>query len=104
MSPPVGLGDILFLPWSSVSQSVTKSCPLCNSKTVRDIFMKLYTNVKQHETTCRAQEPYLWIVYFWSYGPLKLKIVDFAIWLCPLCNSKTLQDTFMKLHTNINQH
>ena len=42
--------------------------------------------------------------YFLSYGPLKLKIVDFAIWSCPLCNSKTVQDTFMKLHTNINQH
>ena len=37
-------------------------------------------------------------------GPLKLKIVDFAIWSCPLCNSKTFQDTFMKLHTNIYQH
>ena len=45
MSPRVGLGDILLLPWSSVRLSVTKSCPLCNSKTVRDIFMKLYTNV-----------------------------------------------------------
>ena len=59
--PPVGLGDILFFPWSSVHPSirlsVTKSCLLCNSKTVRDIFMKLYTNVKQQETTCRAQEP-----------------------------------------------
>ena len=61
MSPRVGLGDIMFLPWSSVRlsvrPSVTKSCPLCNSKTVRDIFMKLYTNVKQHETKGRAQEP-----------------------------------------------
>ena len=42
--------------------------------------------------------------YFWSYGPLKLKIVDFAIWSCPLCNWKTVQDTLMKLHTNIYQH
>ena len=41
----------------SVCLSVTKSCPFCNSKTVWDIFMKLYINVKQHETTCRAQEP-----------------------------------------------
>ena len=34
MSPPVGLGGILFLPWSSVRLSVrlsvTKSCPLYN--------------------------------------------------------------------------
>ena len=57
MSAPVGLGDILFLSWSSVHLSLTKSCPLCNSKTFWDIFMKLYTNVKQHETTCRVQEP-----------------------------------------------
>ena len=57
MSPPIGLGDILFLPWSSVHLSVTKSCPLCDSKTIWEIFMKLYTNVKLHETTCRVQEP-----------------------------------------------
>ena len=38
------------------------------------------------------------------FGPLKLKIVDFGIWSCPLRNSKTVQDTVMKLHTNINQH
>ena len=53
---------------------------------------------------CRAQVPELWIGYFWSYGPLKLKIVDFAVWSYSLCNSKTVQDTFMKLHININQH
>ena len=57
MSPHEGLGDFLFLPWSSVRLSVTKSCPPCNSKTVGDIFMKLYTNVTQHETMCRMQEP-----------------------------------------------
>ena len=73
MSPPVGLGDILFLPWSSVRPSVCLS-----------------------QNRVRSS--------FWSCDPLKLKIVDFAIWLCPLCNSKTIQVTFMKLHTNINQH
>ena len=40
-----------------VCLSVTKLCPLCSSKTVGDISMKLYTNVKQHEITCRAKEP-----------------------------------------------
>ena len=32
----------------SVCLSVTKSCPLCNLKTVQDIFMKLHTNINQH--------------------------------------------------------
>ena len=41
----------------SVCLSVTKSCLLCNSKTIWDILTKLHTNVKQHDMTCRAQEP-----------------------------------------------
>ena len=52
----LGLGDILFLPGSSVCLSVrpsvclsiTKSCPLCNLKTVQGIFMKRHTNINQH--------------------------------------------------------
>ena len=32
-------------------------CPLCNLKTILDIFMKLYTNVKLFERTCRTQVP-----------------------------------------------
>ena len=31
-----------------ISSSVTNSCPLYNFKTVKDIFMKLYTNINQH--------------------------------------------------------
>ena len=31
-----------------ISNSVTKSCPLYNFKTVQDIFMKLNTNINQH--------------------------------------------------------
>ena len=101
MSPPVGLGDILFLPWSSVRPSV------CNSKTVWDIFMKLSTNIKQHETTCRAQEPYLWIAYFWSYGPLKLKIVDFAIGRVHSVTQKPFKIpswNLIQILTNIRRH
>ena len=56
ISPPRRVGRHLVFALV-VCPSVTKSCPLCNSKTVRDILMKLYTNVKQHETTCRVQEP-----------------------------------------------
>ena len=58
VSPLQGWETSCFCPGHlSVCLSVTKSCPLCNSKTVGNIFMKLYTNVKQHETMCRAQEP-----------------------------------------------
>ena len=59
MSPHKGLGDILFFPvLSSVCLSVRhKSCPLYNSKTVKDIFMKLNILIKHGETMCHAQEP-----------------------------------------------
>ena len=36
-------------------------------------FMKLHTNVKCHDTKCKAQEPQLWIAYFWSYCPLNIE-------------------------------
>ena len=32
------------------------SCPLCKSKTLRNIFMILDRNVEQDQMTCRAQE------------------------------------------------
>ena len=39
---------VLFLPWLSIHPtlclSVTKLCPLCNLKTVQDIFMKLQSS------------------------------------------------------------
>ena len=66
--------------------------------------MKLYTKVNNMRRRAEHKNRNSGLHIFWSYGPLKLKIVDFAIWSCPLCNSKTVQDTFMKLHTNINQH
>ena len=33
--------------------SIWKSCPLCNFKTVKDIFMTLGTKIKQLQTMCR---------------------------------------------------
>ena len=51
MSPPEGLGDILFFPGrQSVRMSVClsvchESCPLCNLKTPEAIFTKLHTNI-----------------------------------------------------------
>ena len=58
MSPPEGKGDILFFPVRlSVHPSVRhKSCPLYNSKTYKDISMKLDTLIKHDETMCHAQE------------------------------------------------
>ena len=35
----------------------TISCPLYNTKTVRDISMKLGTLIKYDEMMCRAKEP-----------------------------------------------
>ena len=40
-----------------ISSSVTKSCPLYNLKTFQDNFMKRHTNINQHKTTGRVQEP-----------------------------------------------
>ena len=57
--PPSGSGDILFFPGvrPSLRPSVChKSCPLYNLKTAQALFRKLYTNINQHEMTCRVQE------------------------------------------------
>ena len=32
------------------------SCPLCKSKTLRNIFMILGRNIEQNQTTCHVQE------------------------------------------------
>ena len=44
------------------------SCPLCYSDTVKDIFMKLGTNVNHHQTMCREQEPTLHL-HFTEFCP-----------------------------------
>ena len=41
----------------TVGLSFTKSCPLYNLITVRDIPTELHTFVKHIQTTCHAQEP-----------------------------------------------
>ena len=100
MSPPTGSGDILFFPVrlsvrpsvrpsvrASVRPSVRhKSCPLYNLKTVKDFSMKLGTLVNHDKTMCRAQEPQLWLEYFWSYSPL----IIFNIISCPVYNLKNV--------------
>ena len=72
----------------SVRLPVTKSCPLCSLKTVRDSSTKLHTLVKHIQTTCHEQEPEPCLGYFWSYFPLA--ICD-AI-SCPLFNLITIGD------------
>ena len=67
MSPPKGRETYCFSPvrpsvCPSVGQSVClsvrhKSCPLYNSKTIRDITMKLGTLIKRNRMMCHAKEP-----------------------------------------------
>ena len=54
----------------SVCPFVNFSCPLHNSDTVQDIFMKLGTNINHHQSMCREQEPTLHLHFLWNYGPL----------------------------------
>ena len=84
----------------SICPSINFSCPLHNSDTVQDIFMKLDTNINHHQTMCREQEPELRLHFLRNYSPLK-----FFWWKsCPLNNFDTVQNIFMKLCSNINHH
>ena len=72
---------------------------LNNSKPIRDFSVKLGTLIKHNEMMCHAKEPYLLLVYLWSYFPL----IIFHTSLCLLYNSKTIRDFSMKLGTLIKQ-
>ena len=126
--PTLGLGDVLLLPKSSVCLclSVTKSCPLCNLKTVHGIFMKLHININQHWTkSCplcnfktvhgifmklhtninqQSARTITLVLILFSYVPLNFLSSNFLTQACPLYNFKTVQDIFIKLHTNIKHH
>ena len=96
--PLKGLGDILFFPLRlsvrpSVCLSVTKSCPLYNLITVRDISTKLHTFVKHIQTKCHAQT----LLHVWSYFPLII-CNDIS---CLLFNLITVRGISTKLHTFI---
>ena len=43
-------------------------------------------------------------MYFLRYVPLKFVIGSSVTKSCPLYNFKTVQDIFMELYKNINQH
>ena len=47
-----------------------KSCPLYISKTVRDIFTKLGTNIYHDLIMCRKQELQRYVQYLQNYAPL----------------------------------
>ena len=47
-----------------VHPSVNFSCPLHNSDTVQDTFMKLGTNINHYQTMCREQEPTLHLHFY----------------------------------------
>ena len=63
-------GHIMLCP-PSVYLSVNFSCPLHNSDTVQDIFMKLGRNINHHQMMCREQEATLHLHFLRNYGPLK---------------------------------
>ena len=67
-------------------------------------FTKLHINVKHHETKCKAQEPQLWIAYFWSYCPLKIENclhenTDFHLVICVKNNESSAETTQMYIYT-----
>ena len=75
----------------------TISCPLYNSKPVRDISMKLSTLIKHDEIMCGVKESKLLLAYRWSNFPL----IIFHTISCPLYNLKTVREISVKLSTLI---
>ena len=73
------------------------SCPLHNWYRW-DIFTKLHTNIKHHETICRTHEPNTGLLSFGVITLWTLKIAISTMYLCPLHKSDTVRDSFTKLH------
>ena len=48
----------------NIAISIMYLCLLCKLKTVKDIFMKFFINVKHKKRLCRTQEQQLWLTYF----------------------------------------
>ena len=57
---------------ASVCPSVNFSCPLCNSDTVQDIFLKLGINVNNHQIICRKQQTDTPSIFLRNNAPLKI--------------------------------
>ena len=80
------------------------TCPLCKLKTVPDILMKLHTHVKHNEQGTEHKNHNSDLPLFGNMALWTLKIVFSVIYLCPLCNLKTVWDIFLKLYTNVYHH
>ena len=89
----------LIMSWlrPSVCPSINFSCTLHNSDTVKDIFMKLDTNIDHHQMTCREQKFETPSTVFEEWCPFGI----FWWKSCPLYNCNTIRNIFMKLGTNI---
>ena len=70
---PVKDGSYYVVPSvrSYVRPSINFSCPLHNSDSVKDVFMKLGTNINHHQTMCREQEMTLHLLFLRNYCLLK---------------------------------
>ena len=56
-------------------------CLLCKSMTLWNIFMILFRNVEQDQTTIQVRNWQLWLSYFWRYLPL-LGLTVIIHWFC----------------------
>ena len=97
--------DGLYYDVPSVCPSVKFSCPLHNSDTVQDIFMKIGTNINALSDNVQRIRPVIPSTFFMACPlSIHLSVHPSVNFLCPLHNSDTVQDIFMKLGTNINHH
>ena len=83
-----------FLSYCPLLFFILNSCPEHNSYTIRAINLKLHRWIDLIEEKCSAQEPLLYISYFWSYCPLLFFILN----SCPEHNSYTIRAINLKLH------
>ena len=69
-------------------------CPCNNSQTLWDIFMKLCTNIKDHQMVCRKKRPLLHLHCLQNYSPLK-------IWLLEIMSAQYLWNPFRYFHETL---
>ena len=72
----------------------TSSLSADNSQTIKAINLKLHRWIDLIKEKCSAQEPLLFISYFWSYCPLFI----FKLQACPAYTSQTIKAINLKLH------
>ena len=85
---------------TSVCPSVSFSCPLHNSNTVHNIFMKLSTNINHHQRMRREQEIDTLPTFLRNYGPFKFFLRKWYL----LYNFDTVKNVFMNLCARISHH